>query len=573
MRDVYATTMRLVDIGGNDAFQVACDRALRWAWRVDAPRPDLLRTPIGRVPEAPAHDETSVEWWSVPEGTARALELKLGHPDDRDDTLQWLATVTITSLDGATRATVRVERGARIHVLKPSRIDFRPPRLVTELMRPPLRAYAGDLELSPGLRTRRAEDMADLVDDILKAEGRALPVLVVSESVSPRMVDHLTKALAGLAQVIRPADRAAERELNAILDATDVTVPPGGLRLYWPEFGSARTIRHPSWTGADVAAGRRDGPSVIKQLVDRLAPISPGRVPADPALSEARRLWLRSRIEQREARWQAQKERARRERQRIADELERARASTSASRDQVARMRSMLDSLARERDESLRQVQEASAREEELLGEYYKLDEEARQLRQRLALLEAENENLYENNRALSEALRSNRSPDETATAVPEDLDSWDAIRDHLPTLVGPGFVLTDHALECTSRPRYPHPSKMWRALRALERVGQRYNELGGALGDRFEDFACEVGGIEVALHDSTYEDACFFVFEGRTHRRLPHVKVDDAKSPNEVGRIYFALDREQKRIIVDWFGTKPDRPMTRRPVLVPGAC
>jgi len=107
----------------------------------------------------------------------------------------------------------------------------------------------------------------------------------------------------------------------------------------------------------------------------------------------------------------------------------------------------------------------------------------------------------------------------------------------------------------------------MWRALRALERVGRRYNELGAELGMRFEDFATEQGGIEVALQDSTYEDACFFEFEGVEYSRLPHVKIDDAKAPNEVGRIYFALDPDRSRLIVDWFGTKPDRPMTRRAV------
>jgi hypothetical protein len=28
MRDIYATTMKLVDIGGGNAFEIACERAM-----------------------------------------------------------------------------------------------------------------------------------------------------------------------------------------------------------------------------------------------------------------------------------------------------------------------------------------------------------------------------------------------------------------------------------------------------------------------------------------------------------------------------------------------------------------
>ena len=80
----------------------------------------------------------------------------------------------------------------------------------------------------------------------------------------------------------------------------------------------------------------------------------------------------------------------------------------------------------------------------------------------------------------------------------------------------------------------------------------------------RLEQFAQQLGGIEVALSDGGYAD-CWFEYEGKPYQRLPHVKIDDAKAPNEVGRIYFALDSSGKRIIVDWFGTKPDRPSTKR--------
>jgi hypothetical protein len=104
----------------------------------------------------------------------------------------------------------------------------------------------------------------------------------------------------------------------------------------------------------------------------------------------------------------------------------------------------------------------------------------------------------------------------------------------------------------------------MWRSLRALERIGRLYNEMGAELGVRFDQFAAEQEGLTIALKDRSYEN-CWFEYDGDWYERVPHVKIDDAKSPNEAGRIYFALDSEGKRIIVDWFGTKPDRPETKR--------
>ena len=43
--------------------------------------------------------------------------------------------------------------------------------------------------------------------------------------------------------------------------------------------------------------------------------------------------------------------------------------------------------------------------------------------------------------------------------------------------------------------------------------------------------------------------------FNGKRWDGLPHIKVRDAVSPNEVGRIYFALDSEEKRFIVNPVG------------------
>ncbi len=326
VQDVYATTMQLVDVAGGDAFAEACERAMSWAWRIDDPRPDLGVQSRGRLPEGAGAEETTVEWWSVTEGTARALDVRLRHPDSRDTTLEWLTTVTVSDIDGTCRATVRLERGARVHILQPGRLDLRPPAIVADLMRPPLQAYAGTLDLSPGPRMLETRDAGDLVGDVLSAEGRALPILVVSASVWPNFVEALAKALAGLVQIVRLADDAAEIALNDTLRSSGFTLPSGGLRLYWPGFGTEGQPRHPYWTAPQIAEGRRGrgGRSVVKQLIRLLAPISTGRVPADPGVLRARRAWLLTGVRQQRQRQEAQRERARRQRQKASEALARS---------------------------------------------------------------------------------------------------------------------------------------------------------------------------------------------------------------------------------------------------------
>lgn len=64
--------------------------------------------------------------------------------------------------------------------------------------------------------------------------------------------------------------------------------------------------------------------------------------------------------------------------------------------------------------------------------------------------------------------------------------------------------------------------------------------------------------GLKFAPNDekiSKDKDKRYFTFNGKRWDGLPHIKVRDAVSPNEVGRIYFALDSEEKRFIVNHVG------------------
>jgi hypothetical protein len=574
MRELYATTMQVVHLAGGDAFNVARERALQWAWRVEGSLPDLDERPHGQEPEAPGTGDTVVNWWSSQGATARAVEIRLTHPDGDDPTMQWRSTIIVSEIDQMTRVTLRLQRGATVHVLRPGRMELRAPAVVMDFMRPPLMAYAGTLELVPGTKVLQAGEVAGFVADVLTTSGRALPVLVASSDVPASFTDALARALAGLVQVVRDANVDADDALRDALRAQ--VVPKGGLRLFWPGFGmpEQRALRNPYWTAIQVREGGRGGRSVLDQLVRLLAPVSTDRVPPDPGMMIARRQSLMSVMKRQREREDAQRERARQQRREVQRAARAARQAMAGHElpslyERVEELEDLLQLAEEERDSATKRAQDAAANELRIIEESDELLTRAASLGTEIAQLKAENDNLRDNIRAINEFDHGSDAAEveERGDEVTENVTSWEEIAAQLEDLEGPGFRLTERAKECANgKSRYPRPDVMWRALRALERVGRTYNEMGAKIGKRFDEFASEVAGIEVAMQDHIYDDDSWFEYDDCWYQRLPHVKVDDAKSPNEVGRIYFGLDGEGQRLIVDWFGTKPDRPRTRRP-------
>ena len=426
MRDLYATTMQLVHVGGGDAFEVASERALDWVWRVEGPKPDLGERPIGVAPEDAAPEDTSVNWWSAASETARALELRMRHPDSEDPTLQWQATITVSDIEGTTRVTLRLERGASVHVLRPWRIALRAPTVVLDFMRAPLRAYAGTLELSPGSRMLEAHEVPSFVENVLRAEGRALPILVAACDVDASLVVALVRALAGLVQVVRIRDAAAQQALRASLE-TRFEVPRGGLRLYWPGFGSPeQPRRHPYWTAAQirVSAHRAAGRSSINRSSSwRQSPT--GRVPADPGVLRARREALLAAAREQQERERANRERARRDRRRRQAAAAKATHDSKTGeqvdglQERLAEAEDQLVTIESERDGAFEQARQAEARELHIIEESLELDARVGQLGSRVAQLEAENHNLRDNLKAITRYEAEKAEDEEPDDGVP----------------------------------------------------------------------------------------------------------------------------------------------------------
>jgi hypothetical protein len=131
----------------------------------------------------------------------------------------------------------------------------------------------------------------------------------------------------------------------------------------------------------------------------------------------------------------------------------------------------LLDIAEGERDEAFEQV--TRSKEEEL-----RMIEEAMEHSERARLLEVENSNLRDNMRAMAQFEDDGAEGEDDV--IPSEVQSWDDIAEFLPELSGPGFHLSDRALDCADGSgRYPRPDAMWRALRALTQTGSGSSWIG----------------------------------------------------------------------------------------------
>ena len=93
----------------------------------------------------------------------------------------------------------------------------------------------------------------------------------------------------------------------------------------------------------------------------------------------------------------------------------------------------------------------------------------------------------------------------------------------------------------------------MWWHLERLAEAAEAWSEAGRVVGEGLKTWILSNYGIEISLfgRGQRYDLA----YDSRTYSVEPHVKVDDYKDPGRCGRIYFAIDNENGRFIVDHIG------------------
>jgi len=135
----------------------------------------------------------------------------------------------------------------------------------------------------------------------------------------------------------------------------------------------------------------------------------------------------------------------------------------------------------------------------------------------------------------------------------------WRTAAEQVRSLQGQdgSLVLTKKCSAGLEKTPYANAARMVDQLEKLARLAAKWTEREGSLNRGFEEWARDEEGLEIALRDRNLAALKLHRFEhdGRTYSREPHVQVDDAKPFTECGRIYFAIDRQPYRLIVDHIG------------------
>jgi hypothetical protein len=485
----------------------------KWGWRGDDESTvDLLTTEAGET----ENEGYRFSWETLKaDGDPGVLtSARLQHGDDTHRGIEWSTTIDVVSGAGEVRVSLQIQRRATQMQIAPAPVRLRRPHIVPTLIQHHDLTCGDGIPLSSIERRLEPGDIDDFITDMLTLPQRALPTLIFS--IPPGATYPATNArttadeLAGLAHVYVLSGQLSWERLREALGHS-AAVPRSGARLFWPGFGTeGDSVRHPFWGRAALApkSGRRPFP---RYLFERLAPLSVLRVPPDPMASIVRR-----------------------------GDADRRRAEFAEQ------------SAKRAVGDALEEIATVEDLEKEIERLREKVDEQQGLLEEKDAVILRHEENL----RSIAVAVP---SPQQTLEPQERDeVETWPDVAEFCEILAGSGsFCLTDHARDQIPSCEYPDPARMWRHLLRLSDAAEAFRKADGQIKERFDKWVHTNFGIEVANHDIGLREAGggSFEFEEATYSRERHVKVDDVKAPSECGRIYFALDTEKKRIIVDHIG------------------
>lgn len=467
-----------------------------------------------------APSEVSWEWRSAP--TSRAVRLTVSDPLSSSDG-EFKSVVTVANIAGAVSYRHVLARQSIDGVLKPVQYEeLQRPGLVQRVMEDSA-LECRNLGLVVDGRYQRVGDAQELA--LLQAmlqQGSRLPILVV-DTVKRERLDFAKESaqrLAGLAAVYCIPSVSLVRDFNGT--NSDWAVPFSGARLIWPSTDA----RHPVFYEDET--NHRN----VSRALRMLAGVSVAARGLD-------RWWARA--------TRAQDAHLLQEAARAAD-LRLAEATQAGDRD-------LQISVLEEELEAERAAHSRTRVDfDTFLDEFDRPDVKA---------LRSENHQLRESLKAANFALNA-RSNGFVASgswdAVPDlERDSLAPLADWLHRKTGGAITFTPAALRSWERSNYPHVARMSGVLVRLAEAAEGWRECEGVLGMAKAEWMRTTYELTVAYKDDGLVNAGkdTFEFEGAQWSRIPHVKVDDHVSPNEVGRIYFAEDLDGMRFIVDHVGLK----------------
>lgn len=140
---------------------------------------------------------------------------------------------------------------------------------------------------------------------------------------------------------------------------------------------------------------------------------------------------------------------------------------------------------------------------------------------------------------------------------VPGDASSLDALCQHLEQSTDGRIAFTGNVPTSWRKAnRYPTPELMHAALLKLAQVAyDLYDGQERSMG-HVDTWIRETYDLRVSLQDDQMPKGFRYDnWEGQRHDFTPHAKVNDGVPPHECGRIYFAFDKDNGRLLVDKVG------------------
>ncbi|MGW0042212.1 hypothetical protein [Rhodococcus sp. NPDC003348] len=462
-------------------------------------------------------------------GTEDATAIRVEIRDENQESGSVFVTrLTLGRVDTVTTVRVSMARESSPTWLSPTPpVDLRQPGVIRSLLDESriVLAISGQVQDGRYLQVRTDAEVSTLAEAIRKPSR--LPILLVHTRTLSALAGARQAAakLVGLVRVVT-LDYRASRVLNAELPG--YAPPFAGARLVWSD-PSASTVPFD-----ELVVNSENSDMLRAHLMRLLAPTSVLARGLDRAYREARRAEVA-----------------------LQDRDARARTVYAlAEGDSSAQIEALQDELASARA-SANEWQQLATDEEERAEGFQSAAE-------MVPVLKAEIEQL-------KVALHASIVPNDVVAAEKDpwatlpglhtgDASSAENLFLHLEDAGSGHIVFTNRAALSWKRSRYPFPEEIAESLTKLARVAVKLYDGSDRTYPHLDTWMRDEFDLKVALQDDTIEKNSRirdFDYDGETYNRTPHVKVRDYAPPSHVGRIHFALDHQNRRLIVDHVGLK----------------
>lgn len=409
--------------------------------------------------------------------------------------------VTLAVDAGREFATLRVVTGREAHGgwISPTPTSFlRGPAVVRWIVEDPALVVRAHGRRVDGLRndvTSPAE--ADVLTGALRRVDR-LPVLLLAPAEASHLdvADAAARELPGLTDVVCLRSPGARAGLAAL--GPGLSVQPGQARLVWPHLAA---LTHPLLL---------PGPDLAGEVLRTVAPLSVVSRGVDVPFRKAERA---------------------------------GRALAALDRRRQVEVAAASGDTAAELDAVRRQLDAARSEIDAWVEETHRLETEVDSLAVALGQVGT-------TRRAAPVAVDRRDAP-------PLDSDDAGPLLDFLEATSAGRLRFTADVERTWRKSGYLHPALMRSALLTLGEAAVEFSRSQGRISGRLRDWFREGFGLDVATTNLALKQSgrATFAFEGRRLDGVPHVKLGDAKRPNECGRIYFAHQSDPARFVVHHVG------------------